>query len=128
RFDGNKIVTRLRFDSLERDGQVWRDLEICFVYRVEQENGRFVFRRESIDAIPLRLDESAPIPARFQAFRAIVLKMLDGVVREEYVVDELPLVDWQTDETLGYLTPISMEAKDGWFETEFSFRAEKEKK
>ncbi len=128
RFDGNKIVTRLRFDSFERDGQVWRDLEICFVYRVEQENGRFVFRRESIDAIPLRLDQSAPIPARFQGFRALVLRTLDDVVRDEYVVDDLPLVDWQTDETLGYLTPVSMEAKDGWFETEFTFRAEKEKK
>lgn len=128
RFDGNKVVTRLRFDSFERDGQVWRDLEICFVYRVEQENGRFVFRRESIDAMPLRLDPSAPIPARFQGFRALVLRTLEGVVRDEYVVDDLPLVDWQTDETLGYLTPISMEAKDGWFETEFTFRPEKEKK
>lgn len=128
RFDGNKIVTRLRFDSFERDGRVWRGLEICFVYRVEQENGRFSFRRESIDAIPLGLDESAPIPARFQAFRSLVLNMLDDVVLDEYVVDELPLVDWQTNETLGYLTPVSMEAKEGWFETEFAFRAKKAKR
>ena len=122
RFADDKIVTRLRFDSFERDGRVWRGLEIRFVYRIEQENGSFSFRRESIDAIPLGLDESAPIPARFQAFRSLVLKMLDDVVLDQYVVDELPIVDWGTNETLGYLKPVSMSAKDGWFETEFSFR------
>ncbi len=122
RFADDKIVTRLCFDSFERDGRVWRGLEIRFVYCVEQENGRFSFRRESIDAIPVGLDESAPIPARFQAFRSLVLKLLDDVVLDRYVVDELPIVDWGTGETLGYLKPISMRAKDGWFETEFSFR------
>lgn len=127
RFADDKIITRLRFDSFERDGRVWRGLEIRFVYCIEQENGRFSFRRESIDAIPLGLDESAPIPARFQAFRSVVLNLLDGVVLDRYVVDELPIVDWGTNETLGYLKPISMRAKDGWFETEFSFR-ENEKK
>jgi hypothetical protein len=127
RFADDKIITRLRFDSFERDGRVWRGLEIRFVYCVEQENGRFSFRRESIDAIPLGLDESAPIPARFQAFRSLVLKMLDDVVLDRYVVDELPIVDWGTNETLGYLKPISMRAKDGWFETEFSFRENKKK-
>ena len=121
RFADDKIVTRLRFDSFERGGRVWRGLEICFVYRVEQENGRFSFRRESIDAIPLGLDETAPIPARFQAFRSVVLNLLDDVVLDEYVVDELPIVDWGTNETLGYLKPVSMRAKDGWFETEFVF-------
>ena len=127
RFADDKIITRLRFDSFERDGRVWRGLEIRFVYRIEQENGSFSFRRESIDAIPLGLDESAPIPARFQAFRSLVLKLLDDVVLDSYVVDELPIVDWGTNETLGYLKPVSMSAKDGWFETEFSFR-EKNKK
>lgn len=125
RFADDKIVTRLRFDSFERGGRVWRGLEIRFAYRVEQENGRFSFRRESIDAIPLGLDETAPIPARFQAFRSVVLNLLDDVVLDEYVVDELPIVDWGTNETLGYLKPISMRAQDGWFETEFSFREEK---
>ena len=122
RFVDDKIVTRLRFDSFERDGRAWRGLEIRFVYRIEQDGGRFSFRRESIDAIPLGLDESAPIPARFQAFRSVVLNLLDGVVLDEYVVDELPIVDWGTKKTLGYLKPISMRAQDGWFETEFSFR------
>ena len=122
RFADDKIVTRLRFDSFERGGRVWRGLEIRFVYCIERENGRFSFRRESIDAIPLGLDESAPIPARFQAFRSVVLNLLDDVVLDEYVVDELPIVDWGTNETLGYLKPISMRARDGWFETEFSFR------
>ncbi|MBR5243430.1 MAG: hypothetical protein IKW13_04275, partial [Thermoguttaceae bacterium] len=126
RFADDKIITRLRFDSFERDGRVWRGLEIRFVYSVEEENGSFAFRRESIDAIPLGLDESAPIPARFQAFRSLVLKLLDDVVLDRYVVDELPIVDWGTNETLGYLKPISMSAKDGWFESRFSFR-EKEK-
>ncbi len=125
RFADDKIVTRLRFDSFERGGRVWRGLEIRFVYRVEQENGRFSFRRESIDAIPLGLDEAAPIPARFQAFRSVVLNLLDDVVLDEYVVDELPIVDWGTNETLGYLKPISMRAQDGWFETEFSFHEAK---
>ncbi len=122
RFADDKIVTRLRFDSFERDGRVWRGLEIRFVYRIERENGCFSFRRESIDAIPLGLDESAPIPARFQAFRSVVLNLLDDVVLDQYVVDEFPIVDWGTNETLGYLKPVSMRAKDGWFETEFSFR------
>ena len=122
RFADDKIVTRLCFDSFERGGRVWRGLEIRFVYRVEQENGRFSFRRESIDAIPLGLDETAPIPARFQAFRSVVLNLLDDVVLDEYVVDDLPIVDWGTGKTLGYLKPISMRAQDGWFETEFSFR------
>jgi hypothetical protein len=53
--------------------------------------------------------------------------MLDDVVLDRYVVDELPIVDWGTNETLGYLKPISMRAKDGWFETEFSFRENKKK-
>ncbi|MBQ7110307.1 MAG: hypothetical protein IJO06_03710 [Thermoguttaceae bacterium] len=125
RFADDKVVTRLRFDSFERDGRVWRGLEIRFAYRIERENGRFSFRRESIDAIPLGLDETAPIPARFQAFRSVVLNLLDDVVLDEYVVDELPIVDWGTNETLGYLKPISMRAQDGWFETEFSFREAK---
>ncbi len=125
RFADDKIVTRLRFDSFERGGRVWRGLEIRFSYRIERENGRFSFRRESIDAIPLGLDETAPIPARFQAFRSVVLNLLDDVVLDEYVVDEFPIVDWGTNETLGYLKPISMRAQDGWFETEFSFREEK---
>lgn len=125
RFADDKVVTRLRFDSFERDGRVWRGLEIRFAYRIERENGRFSFRRESIDAIPLGLDETAPIPARFQAFRSVVLNLLDDVVLDEYVVDEFPIVDWGTNETLGYLKPVSMRAQDGWFETEFSFREAK---
>ena len=122
RFDGDKIVSRLCFDSFERDGRVWRGLEITFVYRIERENGRFSFRRESIDAKPLGLDESAPIPARFQAFRSLVLSMLDDVVLDEYVVDELPLVGLENGESFGSLIPISMKAEDGWFEVEFAFQ------
>lgn len=125
RFVDDKIITRLRFESFERGKRVWRGLEIRFVYRIERENGRFSFRRESIDAIPVGLDETAPIPARFQAFRSVVLNLLDDVVLDEYVVDELPIVDWETNKTIGYLKPVSMSAQDGWFDAEFSYRENK---
>ncbi len=128
RFVDDKIETSLRFDSFVRKGNEQRGLEIKFVYRIERRGESFLFKREAIDAIPLGLDETAPIPARFQAFRSVVLSMLDDVVLDEYVVDELPIVNWETNEEIGALIPVSMTAKDGWFEAEFAYRDKAEPK
>ncbi|MBR4832886.1 MAG: hypothetical protein IKU86_00940 [Thermoguttaceae bacterium] len=128
RFADDKIETSLRFDAFEREGREWRGLEIKFVYRIERRDDGFLFKRETIDAIPMGLDETAPIPARFQAFRSVVLNLLDGVVLDEYVVEELPIVDWETNEAIGALIPVSMSAKNGWFEAEFTYRDKTKKK
>lgn len=125
RFADDKIETCLRFDSFKSDGREVRDWEIRFVYRIECRDGSFFFKRETIDATPLSIDRSAPIPARHQGFRALLIDKLKTVVKDEYPA-ELPVNDFE-GETIGTLIPTSLSARDGWFDAEFVYKDATEK-
>ncbi len=120
-FADDKVETTLRFSTFETGGRSWPELEIKFVYKIVPKRGGVAFRRELVDATPGGLDPDAPIPARFQAFRSVVMKRLENAILDEYVAEKIPLRDEATGKTFGTLVPKTATARDGWFVAEFDF-------
>lgn len=121
-FVDDKIETTLRFSSFEAGGRAWEDLEIKFVYKIVAKDGGVAFQRELVDVLPGGLDPDAPIPARFQAFRSVVMKRLESAILDEYVAAKIPLQNEANgSETFGELVPKTATARDGWFVAEFDF-------
>lgn len=133
KFDKDEIFVQLRLDGFEKEKNVYPELTVRIVYKIEKNAKGFLLRQKELDASPGNLQPGQTIPARYQVIRSLLLKKLEDLLKKEYVVPVVRMADQakgnakdeneiqQSHRIFGSFIPVRFTTQNKWLELEYKF-------